>query len=56
MKEYMLYVTNASNHNSLITKDAKGQPFTKETAIAYGKQIRGNTVFLIEGKKTLIHS
>lgn len=56
MKEYMLYVTNASNHNNLITKDAKRQPFTKETAIEYGKQIQGNTVFLIEGKKTLIHS
>ena len=56
MKEYMLYITNASNHNSLIEKDAKGEPFTKETAIEYGKQIRGNCVFLIEGKKTLIHA
>lgn len=56
MKEYMLYITNASNHNRLITKDNEGQPFTKETAIEYGKQIRGNTVFLIEGKKTLIHN
>lgn len=56
MKEYMLYITNASNHNSLITKDAKDNPFTKESAIEYGKQIRGNCVFLIEGKKTLIHA
>lgn len=56
MKEYMLYVTNASNHNNLITKDIRGNAFTKESAIKYGKQIRGNCVFLIEGKKTLIHS
>lgn len=56
MKEYMLYITNASNYNRLITKDDKGQPFTKKTAIEYGKHIHGNTVFLIEGKKTLIHS
>ena len=56
MKEYMLYVTNASNHNSLITKDAKGNNFTKESAIEYGKQIKDNCVFLIEGKKTLIHA
>lgn len=44
-----------SNHNRLETKDAKGNPFTKESAIEYGKQIRDNTVFLIEGTKTLIH-
>lgn len=56
MKKYMLYVTNASNHNSLIEKDSKDEPFTKESAIEYGKQIRGNCVYLIEGKKTLIHS
>lgn len=56
MKEYMLYITNASNYNSLINKDAKGNPFTKESAIEYGKQIKGNTVYLIEGKKTLIHA
>lgn len=56
MKEYMLYITNASNHNSLITKDINGNPFTKESAIEYGKKIRGNCVFLIEGKKTLIHA
>lgn len=56
MKEYMLYITNASNHNNLITKDAKGNPFTKESAIEYGKQIRDNCVFLIEGKRTLIHA
>lgn len=56
MKKYMLYVTNASNHNRLIEKDSKGKPFTKESAIEYGKQIRGNCVYLIEGKKTLIHS
>jgi hypothetical protein len=56
MKEYMLYVTNASNYNSLITKDIKGNPFTKESAIEYGKKISGNCVFLIEGKKTLIHA
>lgn len=55
MKEYMLYITNVSNHNRLETKDAKGNPFTKESAIEYGKQIRGNAVYLIEGKKTLIH-
>ena len=55
MKQYMLYLTNCSNHNSLIEKDIDGYPFTKETAIDYAKNIRGNTVYLIEGKKTLIH-
>jgi hypothetical protein len=56
MKQYMLYLTNCSNHNSLIEKDIYGNPFTKEIAIDYAKNIRGNTVYLIEGKKTLIHS
>lgn len=56
MKQYMLYLTNCSNHNSLIEKDINGNPLTKETAIDYAKYIRGNTVYLIEGKKTLIHS
>lgn len=56
MKEYMLYITNVSNHNRLETKDIYGRPFTKETAIEYGKKIKGNAVYLIVGKKTLIHS
>lgn len=29
MKEYMLYLTNTSNHNSLITKDADGRIIEK---------------------------
>lgn len=56
MKKYMLYLTNCSNHNSLIENDINGNPFTKETAIDYARKIRGNAVYLIEGKKTLIHS
>ena len=56
MKQYMLYFTNASNHNRLIEKDDKGEPFTKDSAIQYGKQIKNNCVYLIEGKKTLIHA
>lgn len=28
---------------------------TKETAIDYAKNIKGNAVYLIEGKKILIH-
>ena len=56
MKEYLLYITNCSNHNSLITKNANNEPFkTKKEAIEYGKRITGNTVYLIEGKKSLIH-
>lgn len=56
MKKYMLYLTNCSNHNILIEKDINGNPLTKETALDYAKKIRGNTVYLIEGKKILIHS
>ncbi len=55
MKQYFLYITNASNYNNLIEKDAYGEPFNKNSAIEYGKQIKNNTVYLIEGKKTLIH-
>ncbi len=56
MKQYMLYLTNCSNHNSLIEKDINGNPLTKETALDYAKNIKGHSVYLIEGKKTLIHS
>lgn len=56
MKQYMLYLTNCSNQNILIEKDINGNPLTKETAIDYAKNIRDNTVYLIEGKKILIHN
>lgn len=38
MKKYMLYLTNCSNHNSLIEKDINGNPLTKETALDYAKK------------------
>lgn len=49
MKQYAIYVTNASNQNKLIIKDEKGNPFTsEEEAREYGNGIHNNTVAIIE--------
>ena len=47
---------DCGHHNILIEKDINGNPLTKETAIDYARNIRNSTVYLIEGKKILIHS
>jgi hypothetical protein len=53
MKSYALYLTNASNHNRLITKDTSGNPFTEQSAREYAEGISGNTVCLIHMSKPL---